>query len=157
MQSLNEELTTVNAEMETKVAELARATDDMQNLLNSTNVATVFLDERLNVKRFTEDARAVFHFVPSDIGRPLSDLASNLLHETLMQDCRDVLKTLVKKEQEVDHSGWPSIPDADPALPDCRKRHQGRGDHLHRHRVPETGRGRAGISSKASSRRSANR
>ena len=101
MQALNEELTTVNSEMETKVTELARATDDMQNLLNSTNVATVFLDERLNVKRFTEDAREVFHFVPSDIGRPLSDLASNLLHESLMQDCRDVLNTLIKKEKPV--------------------------------------------------------
>ena len=101
MQALNEELTTVNTEMETKVSELARATDDMQNLLNSTNVATVFLDERLNVKRYTEDARAVFHFVSSDIGRPLSDLASDLRYGTLTQDCRDVLKTLVKKEQEV--------------------------------------------------------
>jgi len=101
MQALNEELTTVNAEMETKVAELARATDDMQNLLNSTNVATVFLDERLNVKRYTEDTGAIFHFVPTDIGRPLSDLASNLRHGTLIQDCRDVLKTLVKKEKEV--------------------------------------------------------
>jgi PAS domain-containing protein len=87
--------------METKVAELARSTDDMQNLLNSTNVATVFLDERLNVKRFTEDARAVFRLVPSDIGRPLSDLASNLRYETLMQDCRDVLKTLARKEHLV--------------------------------------------------------
>jgi two-component system CheB/CheR fusion protein len=101
MQSLNEELTTVNAEMETKVAELARAQDDLQNLLNSTNVATVFLDERLNVKRYTEDARAVFHFMPTDIGRPLSDLASNLRHGTLMQDCRAVLKTLAAKEQGV--------------------------------------------------------
>jgi two-component system CheB/CheR fusion protein len=101
MQSLNEELMTMNAEMETKVAELARATDDMQNLLNGTNVATVFLDEGLRVKRFTEDARALFRFVPADIGRPLSDLASTLRYESLMQDCRDVLTTLVKKEREV--------------------------------------------------------
>ena len=101
MQSLNEELMTVNAEMETKVAELVRATDDMQNLLNVTDVATIFLDEMLNVKRFTEDARALFRFVPTDIGRPLSDLASNLRYESLMQDCRDVLKTLARKEREV--------------------------------------------------------
>ena len=102
MQALNEELNTVNTELQTKVDELSQATDDMQNLLNSTHVATVFLDERLNAKRYTEDAKTVFQFVPSDIGRPLSDLASNLrVWDPLSQDCRDVLKTLVKKEQDV--------------------------------------------------------
>ena len=101
LQSLNEELLTVNTELEIKVAELARTTDDMQNLFNSTNLATVFLDERLNVKRFTEDARNIFRLVPSDVGRPLSDLASNLRYEALMQDCHDVLKTLAPTERHV--------------------------------------------------------
>jgi two-component system CheB/CheR fusion protein len=98
MQSLNEELTTVNSELQAKVAELARSNDDMQNLLNSTNMAIVFLDERMHVKRFSEDAKELFHLVPSDVGRPLSDLASNLKYKGLLDDCRDVLKRLEKKE-----------------------------------------------------------
>jgi two-component system CheB/CheR fusion protein len=98
MQSLNEELTTVNSELQAKVAELARSNDDMQNLLNSTNMAIVFLDERMHVKRFSEDAKELFHLVPSDVGRPLSDLATNLKYKGLLDDCRDVLKRLEKKE-----------------------------------------------------------
>jgi two-component system, chemotaxis family, CheB/CheR fusion protein len=101
MQSLNEELMTVNTELQIKMDELARATDDMQNVLTSANVGTVFLDDRFHVMRFTENARALFNFVATDIGRPLSDLASNLRFENLLQECRDVLKTLVKKEMEI--------------------------------------------------------
>jgi len=101
MQSLNEELTTVNAELESKVEELSQANDDMQNLLNSTDIATVFLDNDLNIKRFTEEAKALVTIRKSDVGRPISELTSNLLPDTLAADCREVLKTLVFKQGEV--------------------------------------------------------
>lgn len=101
MQSLNEELSTVNAELQAKVDELSRSTDDMQNLLNSTQVATVFLDNHLCVKRYTEQAKELFNLIQADIGRPLSDLSSNLERDNLVDDCRDVLRTLGRKEIEV--------------------------------------------------------
>ena len=101
MQSLNEELTTVNVELQSKVDELARSNDDMQNLLNSTQFATVFLDRRLHVKRFTERAKDLIRLIPSDIGRPLNDLASDLDYPNLYADCESVLKTLIPKETEV--------------------------------------------------------
>ena len=101
MQSLNEELTTVNAELQSKVDDLSQANDDMQNLLNSTDIATVFLDNDLNIKRFTEKATTLVTLRPSDVGRPISDLASNMEDDDLLGACRAVLKTLVPKESEV--------------------------------------------------------
>ncbi len=101
MQSLNEELTTVNAEMQSKVEDLSRTNDDMQNLLNSTEVATIFLDGELNIKRYTEQARQLIHLIQTDIGRPLAHLASSLAYEKLVDDCREVLRTLVFKLSEV--------------------------------------------------------
>ena len=101
MQSLNEELTTVNTELISKVSDLSQANDDMQNLLNSTKVATVFLDGELLIKRFTDQARDLIMLRQTDIGRPISELASNLQHEDLAADCKNVLETLVFKEHEV--------------------------------------------------------
>ena len=101
MQSLNEELTTVNAEMQSKVEDLSRTNDDMQNLLNSTEVATIFLDGELNIKRYTEQARQLINLIQTDIGRPLAHLASSLDYEKLVDDCREVLRTLVFKLTEV--------------------------------------------------------
>lgn len=101
MQSLNEELTTVNAEMQSKVDDLSRTNDDMQNLLNSTDVATLFLDCKLNIKRYTEPARGLVNLIPTDIGRPLGDLVSSLAYERLVEDCREVLRTLVIRVAEV--------------------------------------------------------
>jgi len=101
LQSLNEELGTVNAELEAKVSELAVVNDDMQNLLNSTKVGTIFLDTDLRVKRYTEDAKYLFRLIQTDIGRPLTDLASNLDYDQLVQDCSRVLKDLAAREEEV--------------------------------------------------------
>ena len=101
MQSLNEELTTVNAEMQSKVDDLSRTNDDMQNLLNSTEVATIFLDRDLNIKRYTEQARELINLIQTDVGRPLGDLVSRLAYDRLVADCRDVLRTLVFKVTEV--------------------------------------------------------
>jgi two-component system CheB/CheR fusion protein len=101
MQSLNEELTTVNAELQSKVEELSQTNNDMQNLLNSTNIATVFLDSDLNVKRFTEQAKELIMLRETDVGRPIAELASNLHDNALIADCRAVLKTLSSRESEV--------------------------------------------------------
>ena len=76
MQSLNEELQTVNTQLQSKVEALSQTNDDMQNLLNSTAIATVFLDGQLRIRRFTEAASKVFNLIPGDVGRPLADLVS---------------------------------------------------------------------------------
>lgn len=101
MQSLNEELTTVNAERQSKVDDLSQANSDMQNLLNSTDIAMVFLDNELNIKRFTEEAKQLVMLRQTDIGRPISELALNLEDYDLAVDCREVLKTLVFHESEI--------------------------------------------------------
>ncbi|MBC7815746.1 MAG: PAS domain-containing protein, partial [Planctomycetaceae bacterium] len=101
LQSLNEELTTVNTELLSKVEDLSNANDDMQNLLNSTDIATVFLDNELNIKRFTEKATSLITLRSSDVGRPISELASHLQYDDLAGHCRSVLKTLALQETEV--------------------------------------------------------
>jgi len=104
MQSLNEELTTVNAELQSKLADLSRTSDDMQNLLNGTEIATIFLDNELNIKRYTEQAKRLVNLIPTDVGRPLGDLASHLSYNLLVADCREVQRTLVFKQTEVQTS-----------------------------------------------------
>ncbi len=101
MQSLNEELQTVNAELTTKCEELSRAYDDMKNLLNGTDVATVFLDRKLNIKRFTPAITQIIKLIPSDIGRPVSDISLNLMYDDLEIDLRNVMDTLILKEVQV--------------------------------------------------------
>ncbi|MDD5462396.1 MAG: chemotaxis protein CheB [Methylococcales bacterium] len=101
MQSLNEELNTVNGELQNRVESLSDVNDDMQNLLNSTDIATIFLDRNLKIKSFTRPARAIIKLIDSDIGRPLEDLVSNLKYKHLIDDAKTVLQTLVYKDTEV--------------------------------------------------------
>ncbi len=101
LQSLNEELQTVNAEYQTKLEQLGRAKDDMQNLLNSTDIATLFLDCELKIQSFTEQTRDVISVIPSDVGRPVADFASRLRYHRMAEDARQVLATLVPHEVEV--------------------------------------------------------
>jgi len=101
MQSLNEELQTVNAELQAKVEEFSRASNDMKNLLNSTDIATLFLDDALNVRRFTPQAAKIIKLIPVDVGRPVTDLASGLRYASLAQDAKGVLQTLVPVEKPV--------------------------------------------------------
>jgi two-component system, chemotaxis family, CheB/CheR fusion protein len=91
----------VNAELQTKMDELSRANDDMQNLLNSTDIATLFLDRDLKIKRFTDQAREVIRLIPSDIGRAVGDLVSHLRYDKLTEDAQRVLDTLIPGELEV--------------------------------------------------------
>jgi len=106
LQSVNEELSTVNTELESKVAELTRANNDMNNLLAGTNLATVFLDQDLRILRFTPAATRIINLIDSDIGRPVAHIVSNLKdYDTLFQDIKAVLDTLVPKDREVQTAG----------------------------------------------------
>lgn len=104
MQSLNEELQTVNTQLQVKVDELSLANNDMKNLLNSTDIATLFLDNSLHVRRFTTQAAKLIKLIPGDIGRPITDLASALYYETLPIDAREVLRTLIPIEKPIEAS-----------------------------------------------------
>jgi PAS domain-containing protein len=101
LQSLNEELQTVNVELQSKVDELSCANNDMKNLLNSTDIATVFLDNALHVRRFTSPATRLFKLIPGDIGRPLSDIVNELVYPELLDDAEQVLQSLVFSNREV--------------------------------------------------------
>jgi two-component system CheB/CheR fusion protein len=107
LQSVNEELMTVNAEGQERIERLTEATNDMRNLLNSTRIATLFLDLSLRVKSFTPPATGIFKLIQSDIGRPVSDITNRLCYENLYQDMNKVLDTLVPMEKEiVDNRGY---------------------------------------------------
>jgi two-component system CheB/CheR fusion protein len=99
-QSLNEELHTVNAELTEKVQALEHANDDLLNLMNSIDIATIFLDERLCVKRFTPQVRNVARLIEVDVGRPLADLATLLDYPDLLSDAASVLQTLRPSEKQ---------------------------------------------------------
>jgi two-component system CheB/CheR fusion protein len=101
LQSLNEELVTVNSELQGKLEELSDTNDDLQNLMNSTEVATIFLDNDLRIKRFTSEAKRVSNLMAIDVGRPLSDIVSKFAYDRLVEDAQDVLQTLVVKERDV--------------------------------------------------------
>jgi two-component system, chemotaxis family, CheB/CheR fusion protein len=101
LQSTNEELVTVNTELQKKVDELSNANNDINNLLASTEIGTVFLDTDLNIKRFTPAATIIFNLIISDIGRSITDITSNIPSVDLHNNMRDVLKTLQKKDMEI--------------------------------------------------------
>ncbi|MCX5809817.1 MAG: PAS domain-containing protein [Proteobacteria bacterium] len=102
MQSLNEELITVNAEFQSNAEELSRTHSDMINLMNATEIAVIFLDNDLNILRYTPPLTKIIHTIQTDIGRPLTHLHSNLLYGDLEKDVRQVLETLVFREIQVE-------------------------------------------------------
>ncbi|MFP4588122.1 MAG: chemotaxis protein CheB [Desulfohalobiaceae bacterium] len=101
LQSLNEELQTVNSELQSKVEDLTAVQDDINNLLSSTEIAIVFVDQNLRIKRFSREAAQVISLIDSDVGRPLEHQASKLNYGQMIQDLRQVLDTLVPLEREV--------------------------------------------------------
>jgi two-component system, chemotaxis family, CheB/CheR fusion protein len=101
LQSLNEELQTVNAELQSKVDDLTWVRNDMSNLLNSTEIATVFLDNEMQLRRFTTHATKLFKLIPGDVGRLLSDIVNDLDYPQLQDDAHAVLRSLVFQEKEV--------------------------------------------------------
>ena len=105
MQSMNEELQTVNAELRAKLDDVAEAHADLQNLLDSTQIATIFLNPDLTIKQFTPTAHRVVPMIAADVGRPLADLVPSLAYERLIDDARDVLRTLTPSERQVHTAG----------------------------------------------------
>jgi len=101
MQSLNEELQSMNVELQSKVTDLSWVNNDMKNLLNSMEIATVFLDNSLHVRRFTNHAMQLFKLIGGDIGRPLTDITTELDYPQLQADALAVLNTLVFCEKQV--------------------------------------------------------
>ena len=101
MQSLNEELQTVNAELQAKVDDFLRVNNDMKNLLNSTDIATLFLDKELNIRRYTIQATTIFKLIKSDLGRPFTDLVSDLIYPELTADAFEVLRTLIFIQKQI--------------------------------------------------------
>ena len=100
-QSMNEELQTLNGELQIKLDDLALAQSDMQNLLNSTDIATLFLDSALNVRRYTDKITRIIQLRDGDIGRPLTDLASTLNYPQLNDDAKETLRTLKFTEKQI--------------------------------------------------------
>lgn len=101
LQSVNEELMTVNSELETKVHQISESNNDMNNLLEATKIATLFLDQELNIKRFTPPMTEIIKLIQSDIDRPLSDIAYNLGGINLCELSLQVLDSLSAHEQPV--------------------------------------------------------
>ena len=107
LQSVNEELNTVNTELQVKVADLSRANNDLNNLMAGTGTGTLFVDFQLCIQRFTPSITQAINLIPSDVGRPVAHVVSNLVGYTaLVADIQSVLDTLVPRDVEVQtHSG----------------------------------------------------
>ncbi len=109
LQSVNEELSTVNAELQQRVLDLSRANNDMNNLMASTGVGTVFVDHKLLIQRFTSSITPIINLIPSDVGRPVGDIVSSMIgYDRLLTDVRAVLDTLIPRDIEVQikSGGW---------------------------------------------------
>ena len=100
LQSTNEELITVNTELQNKVDALSQANNDINNLLASTEIGTIFLDTNLNIKRFTPAMTKIFNLIQSDLGRPIGDITSKIRYDGIQKDTKEVLRTLTHKEVE---------------------------------------------------------
>lgn len=97
----HEELQTVNHELQARLDELSRTSDDMKNLLNSTDIATLFLDDALRVRRFTPRTASIIKLIPGDAGRLVTDLVTQLDYPAMAEDVREVLRSLVFQEHQV--------------------------------------------------------
>jgi two-component system CheB/CheR fusion protein len=101
MQSMNEELQTVNHELLAKVDELTQTSDDLKNLFNCNDIATLILDGGLKVRRFTTRTAEIIKLIPGDAGRLITDIVSTLDYPALADDAHEVLRTLVPQERQV--------------------------------------------------------
>ncbi|MDR5736263.1 CheR family methyltransferase [Caballeronia sp. LZ025] len=102
LQSVNEELTTANAEMHARIEDTAKANDDLHNIIASSEIATVFVDKEIRVKRFTPSATAIFKLIDTDLGRSLFDIKHSLHYPSLADDVRQSFESLQLTEREIE-------------------------------------------------------
>jgi two-component system CheB/CheR fusion protein len=102
LQSTNEELSTVNNELKMKIEEAAAINDDLSNLISSSDIATIFVDTQMQVKRFTPAAAKIFNLIAADIGRSLFDITHRLEYKSLAEDAQAVFSSLKPIEREVE-------------------------------------------------------
>ncbi len=144
LQSLNEELTALNGQLQETLERQRTTSNDLQNVLYSTDVATLFLDTDLNIRFFTPATKSLFNVIPGDVGRPLADLSSLAADGALLADARTVLQTLtpIEREIEAQSGAWyirRILPYRTQDNGGRRRRH-----HLCRHHRAEAHGGRAG-------------
>ena len=134
LQSVNEELTTVNHELKSSVEELSHTNADLNNLMASTDIGTIFLDRQLRIHRFTPSAQKIFNLIPADMGRPISDITSGSTTTGFIAEREKVLRDL--HDDRTGSAGrrasaWLSDPHR--ALSHERRSHRRRGRDVHRH------------------------
>lgn len=100
-QSINEELVTLNAELRERIEEAAKVSDDLLNLISATEIASLFVDRQMRIKRYTPKVVELFNIIPTDLGRPLLDLTHRLQYPALADDARSAFETLGTVEREV--------------------------------------------------------
>ena len=133
LQSVNEELTTVNQELKIKIEELRLTNNDFQNLINSTDIGTIFLDRSLRVKLSTPRAQDIFNLLRTDIGRPLSDITSRLAGRPARgRPAAGARAPADDRARGADHRR-PLVSDAHPAVPDDRRPDRRRGPDVPGH------------------------
>lgn len=101
LQSVNEELTTANAEVQARIEDTAKANDDLHNIIASSEIATVFVDKEIRIKRFTPNATAIFNLIDTDLGRSLFHITHSLRYPTLADDVRQSFESLRLTEREI--------------------------------------------------------
>lgn len=101
LQSLNEEHITLNAELQGRIDELSQSDNDMKNLLESIEIATIFVDANLRIIRFTLPVTRIINLISTDVGRPFTDIALKLKYDALVSDAQEVLRTLIPRGREV--------------------------------------------------------
>ena len=104
LQAVNEELLTVNQELRSKVEEVSRVNNDLQNLIASTDIGTIFLDRDLRIKRYTRQMQNLFNIIPTDLNRPLAHVTHKLHYQGLVDDARQVIERLTVVEREIQAS-----------------------------------------------------
>lgn len=104
LQSVNEELITVNQELKNKIDEITRVNSDLQNLMGSTDIGTIFLDRELRIKRYTPQVQELFNLIPTELNRPLAQVTHRLAYDTLIDDATRVLERLAVVDREVLHA-----------------------------------------------------
>ena len=144
LQSLNEELTALNSQLQETLEKQRTTANDLQNVLYSTDVATIFLDANLKIRFFTPATRSLFNVIPGDVGRPLADLRSLAADDALLTDARTVLQTLDADRARDRSADRVLVCPPHPAVQNPGQSGRRRRHHIRRHHRADPCRGRHG-------------